>query len=63
MSVYKRGEIWWYKFDSQGKCIRESTGQSDKHVAIEAEAARKMELGPRQQRRASGSIKLHAVAR
>ena len=44
MAVYKRGRIWWYKFNWYGELIRESTKQSNKRVAEQIEAARKTSL-------------------
>src|SRR5215471_5196918 len=44
MAVYKRGKIWWYKFNWNGESIRESTKQSNKRVAEQIEAAHKTSL-------------------
>src|ERR1035441_28296 len=44
MSVYKRGEVWWYKFRFNGQTIRESADSSSKTVAREAERIRRREL-------------------
>lgn len=44
MSVYKRGETWWYKFRFAGQIIRESSKSDSKTVAKEAERARRREL-------------------
>ena len=44
MSVYKRGRVYWYNFVFQGQRIRESTGLSNKTVALRAEAIRRAEL-------------------
>ena len=44
MSVYKRGGVYWYDFIFRGCRFRESTGLSNKTVAIRAEAIRKAEL-------------------
>jgi hypothetical protein len=41
MAVYKRGDVWWYKFTFSGELIRESTKQGNKRVAEQIEAARK----------------------
>ena len=39
MSIYKRGEVYWYKFMWQGKLVRESTKQGNDKVARQMEAA------------------------
>src|SRR5690349_4249555 len=44
MAVYKRGKIWWYKFNWYGKAVRETTKQSNKRVAEQMEAANKTSL-------------------
>lgn len=44
MSVYKRGDVWWYKFRFAGQMIRESSKSESKTVAKDAERARRREL-------------------
>ena len=44
MSVYKRGDVWWYKFRFAGQVIRESSKSESKTVAKDAERARRREL-------------------
>ena len=44
MSVYKRGDVWWYKFHFAGQEIRESTKTTSKTVAKDAERARRRQL-------------------
>jgi integrase len=44
MSVYKRGDVWWYKFRFAGQTIRESSKSNSKTLAKEAERARRREL-------------------
>ena len=44
MSVYRRGEVWWYKFRFNGQGIRESADTGSKTVAREAERVRRREL-------------------
>src|SRR5947207_9111244 len=44
MSIYKRGDVCWYKFMWQGKLIRESTKQGNDKVARQMEAAHKTSL-------------------
>lgn len=41
MGVFKRGRVWWFKFNWNGEQIRESTKQSNKRVAEQIESARK----------------------
>src|SRR5258707_11825402 len=58
MAVYKRGEVWWYKFTWNGEAIRESTKQTNKRVAEQIEAAHKTslakgEVGIRDRKRAA----------
>jgi integrase len=44
MSLYKRGDIWWYEFVFAGERFRESTKQSNKRIAEQMEAARRTQL-------------------
>jgi len=44
MGVFKRGAIYWYRFNWFGEQIRESTKQSNKRVAEQIEAAHKTSL-------------------
>ena len=44
MGVYKRGNVWWYRFTWRGEAIRESTKQTNKRVAEQMEAAHKTSL-------------------
>jgi len=44
MSVYKRGDKYWYKFMWQGKLIRKSTKQKNDKVARQMEAAHRTSL-------------------
>lgn len=44
MSVYRRGEVWWYKFLFNGQVIRETAHTNSRTVAREAEKARRREL-------------------
>jgi integrase len=44
MSLYKRGEVWWYKFKFDGATIRESTGLSTKDAARDVEDKRRIAL-------------------
>jgi len=44
MSVYKRGKVYWYKFQFRGVSIRESANTSNKEAARDAERARHTKL-------------------
>jgi len=44
MSIYKRGEVYWYKFMWEGRLIRESTKQGNDKVARKMEAAHRTRL-------------------
>ena len=44
MSLYKRGNVWWYKFRFNGQPIRDSSHSQSKTVAREAERARRRQL-------------------
>jgi integrase len=44
MSLYRRGEVLWFKFQFQGQTIRESTHSSRLDVARDAERIRRREL-------------------
>jgi hypothetical protein len=44
MALFRRGEIWWYKFYFAGQFIRESSKSSSKTVAKNAEQQRRREL-------------------
>ncbi len=44
MSLYRRGDVWWYKFWFNGQLIRESSKSDSKTLAKDAERARRREL-------------------
>jgi integrase len=44
MSLYKRGKIWWYKFEFAGTMIRESSKHTNQQLAQEAEWERRTKL-------------------
>jgi hypothetical protein len=44
VSVYKRGDVWWYKFNFANRTIRESSKSASVTVAREAEKKRRREL-------------------
>src|SRR5438128_5813696 len=44
MSIYKRGDVYWYKFMWKGQVMRESTKQGNDKVARQMEAAHRTSL-------------------
>jgi integrase len=44
MAVYKRGNVWWYKFNWSGVTVRASTKATNKRTAEQIEAAKKTAL-------------------
>jgi len=44
MSIYKRGQVYWYKFMWQGRLVRESTKQGNDKVARQMESAHRTSL-------------------
>jgi hypothetical protein len=44
MAVYRRGKIWWFVFEFQGRRVQESSGFTNKTAALRAEARRKTDL-------------------
>src|SRR5262244_660873 len=44
MAIYRRGKIWWYSFEFQGRRIQESSGFTNKKRAIDAESVRRTKL-------------------
>jgi integrase len=57
MAVYKRGQIYWYKFTFNGEAIRESTRQKNQHKAKDMESTHRSrlamgEVGIREKKRA-----------
>jgi integrase len=44
MSIYKRGQVYWYKFMWNGEVVRESTKQGSDKVARQIEAAHRTSL-------------------
>ena len=44
MAVFKRGDVWWYKFYFAGRLIRESTKSTSKTIAKAAEQQRRRDL-------------------
>jgi integrase len=44
MSLYKRGDVWWYKFRFAGQMVRESSKSPSRTVAKDAERVRRRQL-------------------
>ncbi len=44
MSIYKRGDVYWYKFMFGGKLVRESTKQGNDKIARNMESAHRTSL-------------------
>ena len=44
MSIYKRGQVYWYKFKFNGEAIRESTRQKNQNTARDMEAMHRARL-------------------
>jgi integrase len=44
MAIYKRGGVYWYSFQFQGRRIQESSGFANRTAALRAEAKRRSEL-------------------
>jgi integrase len=44
MAVYRRGNVWWFKFRFEGQVIRESANTTSKTLARDAERARRRGL-------------------
>jgi integrase len=44
MAVYRRGKIWWYTFEFQGRRLQESSGFTNKTAALRVEAKRRADL-------------------
>jgi hypothetical protein len=44
VSIYKRGAVYWYKFQWKGALVRESTKQGNDKVARQMEAAHRTSL-------------------
>src|ERR1700680_4921776 len=42
--IYKRGDVYWYKFMWQGKLVRESSKQGNDKIARQMESAHRTSL-------------------
>jgi integrase len=64
MSVFKRGNVWWFEFTFRGQRIRESTKSKSKQLAEKAERKRHTDLeeGSNNVRQKTDRYKLFSVA-
>ncbi len=44
MSLFKRGDTWWYRFGFRGQLIRESSKSKSKEVCRRLESAHRLKL-------------------
>ena len=44
MALFRRGKIYWYHFEFQGRRVQESSGFQNKTAALRAEAKRKIDM-------------------
>ncbi len=44
MSLYRRGQTWWFVFQAGGRKIQESSGHQNKAAALRVEARRRTEI-------------------
>jgi integrase len=44
MAIYRRGKVWWYSFEFQGRRVQQSSGFTNKKRAIDAMSIRRTEL-------------------
>jgi hypothetical protein len=58
MSIFKRGNVYWYKFMWNGEIIRESTRQGNDRKARQIEAAHKTRLAKQEDARKEASSRL-----
>ena len=62
MSIYKRGNVYWYKFMWNGELIRESTKQGNDRKARQIEAAHRTRLAKQQDAREEARERLQCSA-
>jgi integrase len=66
MTVYRRGSVWWFHFQFQGRHIQESSGFTTKSRAIQAEAKRRADLLDRRagfkQEKLAGKFEEHVAS-
>ena len=58
MSIYKRGGVYWYKFQWKGELVRESTKQGNDKVARSIESAHKTRLSKQEDARKDACLRL-----
>jgi integrase len=58
MSIFKRGNVYWYKFRFGGELVRESTGQGNDRRARSIEAAHRARLATEQDARTEARKRL-----
>lgn len=61
MAIYKRGGVYWFKFQFDGKSIRESTSQSNDKLARTMESNRKTELARAKQEQEAACTRLQCA--
>ena len=59
MSLYKRGDVWWYKFRFAGRVIRESSKSESKTVAKDAERIPPPRVGGKLESNQAAGIATH----
>jgi hypothetical protein len=62
MSIFKRGNVYWYKFMWNGESIRESTKQGNDRIARNMEAAHRTSLATQENARKEASARLKCTA-
>jgi integrase len=62
MSIYKRGDVYWYKFMFDGKLVRESTKQSNDKKARNMESTHRARLADERKEREAACERLGCVA-
>jgi hypothetical protein len=59
MSIYKRNEVYWFKFMFEGQLIRKSTKQGNDRTAREEESKERSRLVKERDERAAAKRKLN----
>ena len=58
MSIFKRGNVYWYKFMWNGEMIRQSTRQGNDKKARNAESAHRTRLSEHQKEAEAARVRL-----